>query len=221
MGEWIELEAEDGHRFKAYRATPEAPRGGLVLLQEIFGVNGHIRELVDGFAAEGYDTAAPALFDRIGPDIELGYTSDDVARGRELRAQIDIADVVRDMAATRDVVAGSGKVAAIGYCWGGTLAWLAATRLKVDTAIGYYGSATIDFIDETPACPVTLMLGETDATFPPEAIETIAVRHPQTVIFTYPAGHGFACDHRKEVYHEASTRLAHERTLDILLRYLG
>jgi len=220
MASTIELFAGDGHQFTAYRSTPENPRGGLVVLQEIFGVNSHIRALVDGFAADGYDTIAPALFDRIEPSIELGYSDDDVTSGRDLRTGLAFDDVMLDVAAACDAVAGSGKTGAIGYCWGGTLTWLAATRLNVAYAIGYYGSMTADFIDETPVCPVTLMVGESDTTFPPEKIEAIATRHPATVIFTYPAGHGFACDQRGS-WDEASARQARERSLDVLLRYVG
>jgi len=221
MSNWIELTADDGHKLAAYRATPSGkPRGGLVLLQEIFGVNSHIRSLVDGFANEGYDTVAPALYDRIEPGIELGYSDDELARSRELRAQIPVDDVVRDVAAAKQAVDGAGKVGAVGYCWGGALAWLAATRLGVDCAVGYYGSVMIGFVDEIPACPVTLMLGETDTSFPPENIVTIRAKHPDVVIFTYPAGHGFACDQRGS-WHEPSARLAGQRTLEIFRRYLG
>ncbi len=221
MPNWTNLTAEDGHTLAAYRATPDGtPRGAVVLLQEIFGVNGHIRSLVDGFAADGYDTIAPALYDRIEPGIELDYSDEDVTRGRELRASIAIDDVMRDVAAARDAVKTSGKVGVVGYCWGGTLAWLSATRLGVDCAVGYYGSMTIDFVDETPTCPMTMMLGETDATFPPENIEAIRAKHPDAVVFTYPAGHGFACDQRGS-WHEHSARLARERTLETFRRYLG
>ena len=221
MGDWIELEAEDGHRFKAWRAKPSgAVRGGLVLLQEIYGVNGYIRAQVDAFGAEGYDTVAPALFDRVERDVALDYGPEGTARGRGLRDRIPAADAVRDMAAARDAVAGVARIGAVGYCWGGMLAWLCATRLRFDCAVGYYGSMTIDFVGETPNCPVTLMLGERDATFPPEAIAAIRKAHPRVVVFTYPAGHGFACD-RRDDFHEPSARLARERTLDILQRYLA
>ncbi len=221
MADWMNLTADDGHTFAAYRATPDGtPRGAVVLLQEIFGVNGHIRGLVDGFAADGYDTIAPALYDRIEAGIELGYADEDVTKGRDLRGSIAIDDVMRDVAAARDAVKASGRIGAVGYCWGGTLAWLAATRLGVDCAVGYYGSMTIDFVDETPTCPVTMMLGETDATFPPENIEAIRAKHPDAVVFTYPAGHGFACDQRGS-WHEPSAQLARERTLDVFRRYLG
>lgn len=221
MGDWIDLTAADGHRLRAWRAIPDdVPRGGLLVLQEIFGVNDHIRELVEDFAAQGYHAIAPALFDRVERDIELGYGADDVARGRELRGAIATDDTVRDMAAAFEAVAGSGRIGAVGYCWGGTLAWLCATRLDVDCAVGYYGSGTIDFIGEEPACPVTLMLGETDQSFPPENIAAIRKAHPEVTVFTYPAGHGFACDHRS-AHHEAATRQARERTLDIFARYLG
>ena len=221
MGQWIELEATDGHRFRAYRATPrDTPRGGLLVLQEIFGVNDHMREVVEDFAAEGFDTIAPALFDRVARDTELGYESADVARGRELRGAIATDDTVTDMAACVGALKGAGKVGAVGYCWGGTLAWLCATRLEVDCAVGYYGSGTIEFVDETPRCPVTLMLGETDTSFPPANIAAIRRAHPDVVVFTYPAGHGFACDHRS-AFHEPSARHARERTLDVFRRYLG
>jgi len=221
MSDWIELTADDGHKFKAYRAAPAGKaKSGIVLLQEIFGVNGHIRSLVDGFAADGYLTVAPALYDRVEPGTELGYADDDIKRGRELRSAIAVDDVVRDIAAAKAAVADAGRIGAVGYCWGGTLAWLAATRLKVDCAVGYYGSMTVDFVDEQPTCPVTMMLGETDTTFPPENIETIRAKHPDVVIFTYPAGHGFACDQRNS-WHEPSARLARERTLDVFRRYLG
>jgi carboxymethylenebutenolidase len=221
MSNWIELTADDGHKLAAYRNAPGGkPRGGVVLLQEIFGVNGHIRGLVDGFADQGYDTIAPALYDRVEPGIELGYDAADVANGRELRSGIPVDDVVRDVAAAKRAVEDAGKTGAVGYCWGGTLAWLAATRLGVDCAVGYYGSMTIDFVDETPQCPVAMMLGETDASFPPENIETVRARHPDVVVFTYPAGHGFACDER-DSWHEPSTRLAGRRTLEIFRRYLG
>ncbi len=221
MSDWIELAAEDGHKLAAYRAMPQGTtRGGVVLLQEIFGVNSHIRGLVDGFAAAGYDTIAPALHDRIEPGIELGYSEDDVARGRELRTTIAVDDVMSDVAAAKTALGGSGKIGAVGYCWGGTLAWLAATRLGVDCAVGYYGSMTIDFVDETPSCPVVLMVGETDTTFPPDNIEAIRAQHPDAVVFTYPAGHGFACDQRGS-WHEPSARLAGQRTCEIFQRYLG
>jgi len=221
MGHWIDLTASDGHRFKAWRAGPEGtPRGGLLVLQEIFGVNAHIRELVEDFAGQGYDAIAPALFDRAERDIELGYESADIARGRELRGAIATEDTVRDMMAVREALTGSGRTGAVGYCWGGTLAWLCATRLGVDCAVGYYGSSTIDFIDEAPACPVTLMLGEADKTFPSGNIAAIRKAHPEVTVFTYPAGHGFACDQRG-AWHAASAHHARERTLAVFNRYLG
>ena len=221
MGTWIDLKAADGHGFKAWRAGPATgARGGVLLLQEIFGVNSHIRALVDGFGAAGYDTVAPALFDRVERDVELGYEADDVARGRDLRAAVPLDGTMADMAACQALLKPSGRVGAIGYCWGGTLAWLCATRLGVACAVGYYGSGTIGFVDEKPACPVTMMLGETDTSFPPENIAAIRKAHPEVVVFTYPAGHGFACDQRG-AYHAPSAAQAGERTLDVFARYLG
>ena len=143
-----------------------------------------------------------------------------MARGRQLRGAIATEDTVRDMMAVREALAGSGRTGAVGYCWGGTLAWLCATRLGLDCAVGYYGSSTIDFLDEQPTCPVTLMLGESDSSFPPENIAAIRKAHPKVTVFTYPAGHGFACDHRA-AYHAPSAAQARERTLDVFNRYLG
>ena len=220
MGDWIDLTASDGHKLKAWRARPERPRGGVLVLQEIFGVNSHMREVTEDFAAQGFDAIAPALFDRVERDVALGYAAADVARGRELRGAIAAEDTVRDMAAALAALAGSGRSGAVGYCWGGTLAWLCATRLDVACAVGYYGSGTIEVVDEKPACPVTLMLGEKDQSFPPENIAVIRKAHPGVTVFTYPAGHGFACDHR-DAWHAPSAAQARERTLDVFTRYLG
>ncbi len=139
MGETISLTADDGHKLGAYRARPEgAARGGLVVIQEIFGINGHIRSVCDGFAAEGYEVIAPALFDRAEPAIELAYDEAGIARGREIRADIGWIGPVRDMAAAQAALSGAGRVGAVGYCWGGSLAWLAATRLGPACAVSYY-----------------------------------------------------------------------------------
>lgn len=223
MGDRVQLTAGDGHALAAYRAEPEgAPRAGLVVLQEIFGVNSHIRAVADGFAAEGYVVLAPALFDRVEPGIELGYTPEDVQAGRDIRARIAHDDAVRDMAAAAAALDAEGlKTGVVGYCWGGSLAWNAATRLAgVAASVGYYGGMIPDMIDEQPQAPVMLHFGERDQSIPMEKVETVMKAHPDVPVHIYPAGHGFNCDHR-DAHHRESAKLARERTLDFFRRHLG
>ena len=222
MGETITLSAADGHRPGAYRATPAgSARGGLVVIQEIFGVNDHIRAVCDGFAADGYVALAPALFDRIEPGIALAYDGAGIARGRELRAELGWDGPLRDVAAASNALAGIGKLGVVGYCWGGSVAWLAATRLAgLACAVGYYGGQIIEFKDETPRVPVMLHFGEHDAGIPLSDVEAIAAAHPEVIIHRYPAGHGFNCEKRAD-YHAESARIARERTLAFLARHLG
>jgi len=215
MGQMIDLTAEDKHRFSGYRAAPGgAPKGGLVVVQEIFGVNHHIQNMCDRFAADGYVALAPALFDRVEPGITLGYSADDIERGRSIRGKVDIVDMVRDVRAAVEALKAEGlPVGVVGYCLGGTLAWLACTRVDgVKAAVGYYGGGIAETASETPRCPVLLHFGETDQGIPPEHWARIRAAHPEVPIRTYPAGHGFSCDERGS-YHEASARLARQRTL--------
>ncbi|RME99508.1 MAG: dienelactone hydrolase family protein [Alphaproteobacteria bacterium] len=223
MGEWISLQADDGHALAAYRAQgSDAPKAGLVVIQEIFGVNDHIRSVVEGFAWEGYRVLAPALFDRVAPGIELGYTPDDVARGREIRAQIAHEDALRDVKAAVNPLRAEGlKTGVVGYCWGGSLAWNAATRLEgVGAAVGYYGGMIPDMCDEVPKAPVMLHFGEQDASIPMEGVEKVKAAHPEVPVHVYPAGHGFNCDQRAS-FDAQSARLARERTLAFLAEHLG
>lgn len=212
------LTASDGHRLGAYRARPASdPLGGLVVLQEIFGVNRHIREVCDGYAGCGYDVVSPALFDRVRPDVELDYDSEGVKAGRDLRAVVGWDASLLDVQAAIDAVGSSGPVAVIGYCWGGTLAFLAATRLVgAACVVGYYGGQTLPFAHETPRVPVLLHFGEHDPRIPPRDRATIARHNPQIESRLYPADHGFNCNHRKE-WHEPSA----QRALDITLAFLG
>ncbi len=221
MGETVKLTADDGHSFDAYVARPaEQPRAGLVIIQEIFGVNVHIRGVADSFAAEGYLAIAPALFDRVGPGIELGYDPDDVAKGREIRGKIAWDQALADIAAALGFVAGAGKAGVVGYCWGGSLAWLTATRLKPAAAVCYYGGNVYEFRDEQPNCPVVFHFGEEDAGIPMDQVKTVGEAHPEEELYTYPAGHGFNCDMRGS-YHAESAALARERTLTFLKRTIG
>ena len=194
MGDHITLTAGDGHQLAAYIARPVgAARAGLVVCQEIFGVNAHMRDVCDGFAGEGYLTIAPALFDRLERGVELGYGDGDTARGRALRTALARDDVMLDVgAAAEEVRTGSG-VGVVGYCWGGSVAWLAACRLEIAAAVGYYGGQVHELRAETPNCPVQLHFGERDPIIPNEQVVEIGALHPEVAIFTYDAGHAFNC----------------------------
>ena len=215
----IQLKAADGFTLGAFEAKPKGtPKGGVVILQEIFGVNAHMREVCEGYAADGFVAVAPALFDRASPNADVPYT--DFAAGGALRNAIPadqtLADVDAAVAHLRP-----GKVAVIGYCWGGTLAWISAAKLKVDGAVGYYGSQIPANLDKTPHCPVLLHFGETDKSTPPEAIAAIRAAHPKAVVHTYPgACHAFnRAGHPP--YNAEAAKLARERTLTFLAKCFG
>jgi carboxymethylenebutenolidase len=223
MGKTITLTAEDGHQFSAYRAEPAGtPRGGIVVIQEIFGVNQHIRKVTDSFAAAGYLCLSPAIFDRVDRNFEIGYTPADVEHGRATRAKIQLDDMVADVrAAVKALQAEKLKVGVVGYCLGGTLTWLAATRIDgLSAAVGYYGGGVAASASETPRCPVLLHWGETDASIPPDHWETVKKAHPSVPMHVYPAGHGFHCDERGS-FHAESSKLAHQRTLDFFRQHVG
>ncbi len=222
MGKSIALQSAGAVRIGAYRADPVGkPRGGLVVVQEIFGVNSHIRAVCDGYAADGYLTVAPALFDRIESGIELGYTASDIAKARGLRGRSDVDAALADLAAARDVAAEAGKVGIVGYCWGGYLAWLAAARLPgLACAIAYYGGGMHEAGAETPKVPVLGHFGRKDAMIPVTGIEALAKAHPALAVHFYDADHGFNCDQRAS-YHAASATLARERTLAFLHAHVG
>lgn len=221
MGKTVRLRAADGHAFDAYRAEPSAALlGGVVVIQEIFGVNSHVRAVADGFARHGYAVIAPALFDRIERDVELGYGEDATKKGRALRAALGFDAPMLDIAAAIAALQPAGKVAAVGYCWGGSLAWLTACRLDPACAVCYYGAQITDFLGEKPRAPVIMHFGEKDALISAEAVAAIRAAHPAVPIFTYPAGHGFNCDMRGD-FEPASAALALERTLAHFRTYVG
>ncbi len=222
MGQNIRLTAADGHELDAWRADPAgAARGGIVVVQEIFGVNVHIRDICERLAAEGYTAIAPAVFDRAETGVELGYDDDGIARGRELRGMIEWDDTVADIAAAVDVMKAEGKVGVVGFCWGGSLAWLAACRLGVDAAVGYYGGQIIDFTDEQPTCPVLLHFGETDGSIPLADVEAIKATHTGVPVHVYEgAGHGFNCD-RRASFDAASATTAWDLTLSLFAEHVG
>jgi len=224
MGETIRLTASDGHAFDAYLARPASkPKGGVVVIQEIFGVNGHIRSVADGYAAAGYLAVAPAIFDRTERGVELGYVPDHIARGRDIRAKIDMANVIKDVAAAVDAAAEGGKVGIVGYCWGGLIVYVAACRLgdKLTAGSGYYGGNIKSYINETPAIPLMLHFGTIDASIPMEEVDAIRKAHPAITVHVYEgADHGFNCDRRKQFNPEAA-KLAGERTLAFFAEHLG
>ena len=224
MGEMISLTADDGFKLGAYRATPPGkPRGGLVVVQEIFGVNSHVKQVTDGFAADGYVAVAPAIFDRVERGFESGYQPADIERGRAVRGKLQTDQVVMDIRAAVKELAKSGqKVGVVGYCFGGFVAWLSATRIDgVAAAVGYYGGGIADAANEQPKGPVMLHFGETDASIPKEHYEKVMKAHPKIPVYVYAgAGHGFNCDQRGS-YHEPSARLARERTIEFFRKHVG
>ncbi len=225
MGQTIELTASDGHALGAYRADPAgAPKAGVVVIQEIFGVNAHIREVADDYAAQGYLAIAPALFDRSRPGVELGYDENAIAEGRGLAFEMDPDLPVRDLEAAVEAAASAGKVGVVGYCWGGSLAFLAACKLDVAAASSYYGGQIVAALERepnlSPAAPLIMHFGEKDAGIPLDDVDRIRRTFPDVPVYLYDAGHGFNCDHRGS-YDEDSCRTARQRTLHFLATHLG
>jgi carboxymethylenebutenolidase len=209
------LRASDGHEPGAYRSEPAGrARGGIIVLQEIFGVNSHIRDVADRFAAEGYLALAPALYDRSSVrDVEMGYSTEDIARGRALREEFAWEDTVKDVEAAMSALRGEGlRVGTVGYCWGGSMSFLAAVRLPLDCAVVYYGAQILPYVKEKERCPLLMHFGKRDASIPPSDVEAIQKEHPEALVYQYDADHGFNCDRRAQ-YDEASAMLAWERTL--------
>jgi carboxymethylenebutenolidase len=221
MSEHITLHASDGQALGAYVARPQGdPIAALVVVQEIFGVNAHIRSVADGYAKDGFLAVAPALFDRIEPNVELGYEGADMQTARSFIPRLDIDKSLADVAAAVDFCKETGKkVGVIGYCFGGTLAWLAACRLPIAAAVGYYGGQIARFASETPAAPVMLHFGSQDAHIPAEEVEQVQSAHPEVEIYRYDAGHGFNCDARAS-YDATSAHDARTRSLAFLRKHL-
>ncbi|HEX8010692.1 MAG TPA: dienelactone hydrolase family protein [Casimicrobiaceae bacterium] len=224
MGQWMQLTAADGFRLAAYRADPAGQgkaRGGLVVVQEIFGVNSHIRNVCDGFAAGGYVAIAPALFDRYQRNFDIGYSPEDIALGREFKAKATTEVALSDIAAARDAAAAAGRVGIVGYCWGGFITWMSAARLPgFACAIPYYGGGIVEAGNERPKCPLMAHFGERDAAIPIAGARAVAAAHPESQFFFYDAEHGFNCDQRKS-YDAASAKLARERTVAFLRQHVG
>jgi carboxymethylenebutenolidase len=222
MSTTLELAAADGHRFAAYRADPPGrPRGALVVVQEIFGVNSHIRGVADGYAADGYVAIAPALFDRVERGLEIGYSQPEIERGRAIMQKMALDDALKDVAAALQAVASVGKTGIVGYCWGGTVAWASAAKLDgLACAAPYYGGGILANKDLRPRCPTMLHFGETDSAIPIAEVQAMKAERPEITIHVYPAGHGFNCESRGS-YHADSAKLARERSLAFFRQHLG
>lgn len=220
MGQLIALTANDGHSFHAWQELPEeTPLGSVLVLQEIFGVNSHIRNVCAQFAANGFAATAPQLFDRVGGNAEFSYDEAGVAGGRERIAQLRWEDALLDVAATAVHAQRFGIVGTVGYCWGGSLAWLCATRLALPS-VSYYGARSLPFVDEPPRAPVIMHFGERDALIPAEYRDTFARQQPTVPQFVYAAGHGFNCNERPD-FHPESAAIAWRRTLGFFREHLG
>ena len=221
MGEFTTLMARDGHEFQAYLAAPTGkPRGAIVVLQEIFGVNSHIRAVTDGFAAEGYTAIAPSLFDRIRRGIQLGYGPEVRQEAIGYAQQLKTDDTLKDVGAAAVVVKHSGRVGVVGYCWGGRLAYLAAGALPVACAVVYYGKI-VDQLDKKPKRPVMYHFGTLDKSIPVSDTEKIQAANPEGTLYLYEgADHGFNCDQRPS-YNPEAAALARQRTLEFFARYVA
>jgi len=227
MGQFVNLKAADGLEFQAYVAKPAGkPRGAVVVLQEIFGVNAHIRAVADGYAADGYLAVAPATFHRVKPGVDLGYAPDDMSAGMALKAAVEALPapgVLQDIQAAINHAAQGGKVAVLGYCWGGLLTWRSASLLQgVSAAVPYYGGGitTAAEMARSPRCPVLAHFGEKDHWIPLDGVAAFKKAHPAVEVHLYAANHGFNCDHRG-AYDATAAALARERTLAFLAKHVG
>src|SRR3977135_3963304 len=216
MGEYSTIMARDGHEFQAWlAAAPGRPRGALLVIQEFFGVNSPIRKVTDGFAADGYTAIAPCLFDRVRRGIELGYTAADMQQGVRYVKQLPPEDTLRDLAAAIAVVRRSGRTATVGYCWGGSLSYVAACQLPLACAVVYYGKLA-SYLEQKPRCPVLYHYGSEDHSIPAADIERIRAANPQAPLFVYEgAGHGFNCEQRDSYTPHGAPR-GRARTLGFL-----
>ena len=229
MGTMIELQVADGTRVPAYEARPAGtPKGAVVVIQEIFGVNSHIRAVADGYAAEGYLAVAPAAFHRVKPAVELGYAEADMGEGFGYKTAVEALPapgVMQDIQAAIDhaAQASAGKVGIVGYCWGGLLTWRSACMLTgLSAAAPYYGGGmtTESEIARQPKVPVLAHFAEDDKWIPLDTVEAFKKAHPEVALHTYAAHHGFNCDQRG-AWHAPSAQLARERTLAFFAKHLA
>jgi len=222
MGEDIRLKSKAGE-IGAYLAAPAGtPKGGVVIVQEIFGVNHHIKAVTDKFSEQGYLALAPRFFDHLKTGVELGYTPDTIAEGRKYVTELGFDKPVQDVEAAIEELRRRGvrKVAVTGFCWGGTITWLSATRLKPDAAIGYYGGGIYGTKNEKPQVPTMLHFGDKDMHIPMSHVNEVRKLHPNVLVYDYPADHGFHCDERGS-YDAAAAKQAMARTLEFMAKHVG
>lgn len=222
MGKHITIPTSGTQCIGAYVAeAPGKPKGGIVVIQEIFGVNAHVRSVVDRFAAAGYTAIAPAFFDHLETGVELDYTEKGMNEGKQLVSELGLDRAVEDVASAAHAIASAGKIGTVGYCWGGTVAMLSAIRLGLPS-VSYYGARNVPFLGEKPKAPVMFHFGEEDKSIPPEMIAKHRQMLPQMDVFTYAgAGHAFNRDIDPSHYHQASAKLAQQRTLAFFDKHLA
>jgi carboxymethylenebutenolidase len=222
VGHILRLTSSDGHTFDAYHAPPVGERrGGLVVVQEVFGVNAHIRAVCDRFAGDGFEALAPALFDRLRPGVSLDYDEAGITEGRELVVELGWDKPLLDIEAAANHPRSAGKVGVVGYCWGGSVTFLAGCRLDVDAAVVYYGRHIVEFLDEKPRCPMMMHFGEADPLISLDAVAHIGATYPDVPIHVYEdAGHGFNCERRADFRPEAAER-ARRRSIEFFRKHLA
>ena len=219
MGLNVDLTASDAHRLGAYLAEPaRRPRGGIVVIQEIFGVTQHIRDVADQYAAAGYLSIAPALFDRVEAGVDVAYN--DVQRAMTYAKAMQTDKVMLDLQSAIERIAVAGRTGVVGYCWGGTMAYIAAARLNIAAAVAYYGGGIDSHLGEKPRVPVMFHYGEHDTHIPATSIDKVKAAYPQGTYHLYPAGHGFNCTHRAS-YEPTCAGLAFDRSLEFLHNNVG
>jgi carboxymethylenebutenolidase len=223
MGKMIELKTKDGQTISAYKAEPAGkPRGGVVVIQEIWGVNSHIRSVADGYAKEGYVAVAPAIFDRVEKGVTMDqYTQETMGKGFGLMQKVDQDKALLDIQAAVDEASKGGKVGVVGFCFGGRMAWLAASRVSgIAASVPYYGGGIPDLASEQPKVPVMMHFGEKDQHIPVASVQQFQKAHPKLPVFMYKADHGFNCDQRGS-YDETAAKMARERTLEFFATNVG
>ena len=223
MGEFVTITAgDDSGTFGSYVARPASGSGpGIVVIQEIFGVNSHIKSVADGYAADGYLAIAPAMYDRLQRNYETGYSPEEIQAGLAIMQKLDWKNTMTDVDAAVKEAGGGGKVGIVGYCWGGTVAWVAAARTKgLACSVPYYGGGIPNFAEEGPKVPMMCNFGEQDQSPTPEQAKAAVAKHPAIVAHFYAAGHGFNCDQRGSYNAEAS-KLARTRTLEFFRKHIG
>lgn len=220
----VRLRAADGHSFDAYFAEPAGkPRGGIVVLMEIFGLTPHLRGVCDGFARDGYRVIAPAIFDRVEPNAVIPYTPDGLQRALAIKGKHgDWAKMLLDSEAALVALKDAGKVACVGYCFGGSIAWLAAAKSGFDAIVSYYGGEMTEFLDIDPTCPVVCHVGTADHHLTMDKVAKVEAAYPDLPIHLYDgAGHGFNCESQTQRYDPVAAKLARERTLAFLQEHIG